>query len=452
MLRLSRVRVKKDMNAKCCDNAHLNVAIWHSIFEKPVSRRTSEGNLMDFDYSPQVSELVDVMTEFLFSRVVPAEQEYDQQRLLAGPDDHTVPPVVERLKTEARELGLWNLFLPTVSGLTNIDYAPLAEISGWSLDLLPEAINCAAPDTGNMESLHLFGTPEQRRDWLEPLLNGTIRSAFAMTEPDVASSDATNIRCSITRDGDSYLISGRKWWISGASDPRCRILLVMGRTDDSAEPHRQQSVILVPVDTPGVQITRSLPVFGRQDQHGHAEIHFDNARVPATNLLGGEGDGFLIAQARLGPGRIHHCMRALGAAERALSMMVERAESRVAFGQPLSAQGTVQAAIAESRMEIEQARLLTLKTAWLIDRDGSKAARSEIAAIKVIVPRVATAVIDRAIQVHGGLGVSDDVPLARMWGWHRAMRIFDGPDEVHQRSVARAELSRHRRGGLVPAG
>jgi acyl-CoA dehydrogenase len=407
---------------------------------------------MDFEYSPPVSELVEVMTEFLFSRVIPAEQEYDQQRLSAGPDDHTVPPVVERLKAEARELGLWNLFLPAASGLTNVDYAPLAEISGWSLDLLPEAINCAAPDTGNMETLHLFGTPEQKRDWLEPLLGGTIRSAFAMTEPEVASSDATNIRCSITRDGDSYLISGRKWWISGASDPRCRILLVMGRTDDSAEPHRQQSVILVPVDTPGVQITRSLPVFGRQDQHGHAEIHFDNARVPATNLLSGEGDGFLIAQARLGPGRIHHCMRALGAAERALSMMVERAESRIAFGQPLSAQGTVQAGIAESRMEIEQARLLTLKTAWLIDRDGSKAARSEIAAIKVIVPRVATAVIDRAIQVHGGLGISDDVPLARMWGWHRAMRIFDGPDEVHQRSVARAELSRHRQVAAASAG
>jgi acyl-CoA dehydrogenase len=404
---------------------------------------------MDFEYSPQASKLAELMTEFLFSRVIPAEAEYEESRIAAGPADHTVPTVVERLKSEARDLGLWNLFLPAASGLTNVDYAPLAEISGWSLDLLPEAINCAAPDTGNMETLHLFGTPEQKRDWLEPLLDGTIRSAFAMTEPDVASSDATNIRCSITRDGDSYLINGKKWWITGASDPRCRILLVMGRTDDSAQPHRQQSVILVPVDTPGVRIARSLPVFGHQDQHGHAEIFFDNVRVPATNLLSSEGDGFVIAQARLGPGRIHHCMRAIGAAERALSMMVERAQSRIAFGQPLSAQGTVQAAIAESRMEIEQARLLTLKTAWLIDRDGAQAARSEIAAIKVIAPRVATAVIDRAIQVHGGLGVSDDVPLARMWGWHRALRIFDGPDEVHVRSVARGELSRHRRAKAV---
>jgi acyl-CoA dehydrogenase len=401
---------------------------------------------MDFEPSPAAADLTKRLTDFLCSRVIPAEDEYDQQRVAAGPDDHRVPPVVERLKAEARELGLWNLFLPSASGLSNIDYAPLAEVSGWSLDLLPEAINCAAPDTGNMETLHLFGTDEQKRAWLAPLLDGTIRSAFAMTEPDVASSDATNIRCSITPDGDDYVINGRKWWITGANDPRCRILLVMGRTDETAPAHRQQSVVVVPAGTPGVQITRSLPVFGHQDQHGHAEIRFEDVRVPRSNLLAGEGDGFTIAQARLGPGRIHHCMRALGAAERALSLLVARAESRVAFGQPLSGQGTVQAAIAESRMEIEQARLLTLKAAWLIDRDGARAARTEIAAIKVIAPRVATAVIDRAIQVHGGLGVSDDLPLARMWGWHRAMRIFDGPDEVHVRSVARAELSRHRRG------
>jgi acyl-CoA dehydrogenase len=401
---------------------------------------------MDFEPSPAAADLTKRLTDFLFSRVIPAEDEYDQHREAAGPDDHRVPPVVERLKTDARELGLWNLFLPSVSGLSNIDYAPLAEVSGWSLDLLPEAINCAAPDTGNMETLHLFGSDEQKRAWLEPLLDGTIRSAFAMTEPDVASSDATNIRCSITPNGDDYVINGRKWWITGANDPRCRILLVMGRTDETAPAHRQQSVVVVPVGTPGVEITRSLPVFGHQDQHGHAEIRFQDVRVPRSNLLAGEGDGFTIAQARLGPGRIHHCMRALGAAERALSLLVARAESRVAFGQPLSEQGTVQAAIAESRMEIEQARLLTLKAAWLIDREGARAARTEIAAIKVIAPRVATAVIDRAIQVHGGLGVSDDLPLARMWGWHRAMRIFDGPDEVHVRSVARAELSRQRRG------
>ncbi len=397
---------------------------------------------MDFATSPQAQALADRLQDFLVARVLPAEQEYDDFRAAAGPDDHTLPPVVQRLKGEARALGLWNLFLPEVSGLSNVEYAPLAEITGWSNDILPEAVNCQAPDTGNMETLHLFATPEQKERWLQPLLEGEIRSAFAMTEPQVASSDATNIECSIVRDGDSYVVNGRKWWASGASDPRCRLLIVMGKTDPAGPTHRQQSMVLVPIDTPGVEVLRSLPVFGRQDQHGHAEIVFRDVRVPATNLLGAEGDGFTIAQARLGPGRIHHCMRAIGAAERALSMMVARAKQRVAFGAPLAEQGTVQAAIAESRLEIEQVRLLTLKTAWLIDQHGAKGARTEIAGIKVAAPRVATAVIDRAIQVHGGLGICDDVPLARMWGWHRAMRIFDGPDEVHLRTMAKAELRR----------
>jgi acyl-CoA dehydrogenase len=399
---------------------------------------------VDFELSPVCRELSDRLWQFLVDRVLPAEAEYDEYRRLAGPHDHTVPPVVEQLKKEARALGLWNLFLPDVSGLSNTDYASLAEISGWSPDILPEAINCAAPDTGNMEILHLFGTPEQRHTWLDPLLDGRIRSAFAMTEPDVASSDATNIRCSIVRDGDEYVVNGLKWWATGANDPRCRLLIVMGVTDPDGPAHRRQSMVLVPVDTPGVTIERSLPVFGRQDQHGHAQIRFTDVRVPVTNLLAGEGEGFAIAQARLGPGRIHHCMRAIGAAERALSLMVRRSESRVAFGAPLAELGMVQAAISESRIEIEQARLLTLKTAWRIDREGARAARTEISAIKVVAPRVATAVIDRAIQVHGAMGVGDDVPLARLWGWHRAMRIFDGPDEVHLRSIARHERSRQR--------
>lgn len=397
---------------------------------------------MDFASSPRALELAARLQDFLTTRVLPAEQEYDNFRAAAAPDDHTVPPVVERLKREARGLGLWNLFLPEVSGLSNVEYAPLAEITGWSVDILPEAVNCQAPDTGNMETLHLFASPELKQRWLSPLLEGEIRSGFAMTEPQVASSDATNIQCSIVRDGDDYVVNGRKWWVSGANDPRCTLLIVMGKTDPEGPAHRQQSIVLVPKDTPGVEVLRSLPVFGRQDQHGHAEIVFHDVRVPVSNLLADEGDGFKIAQARLGPGRIHHCMRAIGAAERALSMMVERAKSRVAFGSPLAEQGTVQAAIAESRLEIEQVRLLTLKTAWMIDKVGAKGARIEIAAIKVAAPRVATAVIDRAIQVHGGLGICDDVPLARMWGWHRAMRIFDGPDEVHLRTMAKAELRR----------
>ena len=399
---------------------------------------------MDFQLSARAEELSAKMWDFLNERVLPAEAEYDAYRAAAGPDDHTLPPVVERLKVEARERGLWNLFLPSISGLTNVEYATLAEISGWSMDILPEAINCQAPDTGNMETLHLFATDEQKKQWLEPLLNGTIRSAFAMTEPSVASSDATNIQCSIRREGDEYVINGTKWWISGANDPRCKILIFMGKTDPEAPVHRQQSMVLVPTETPGVRIVRSLTVFGRQDQHGHAWIELENVRIPVSNILREEGDGFMIAQARLGPGRIHHCMRAIGAAERALQMMVDRAKARVAFGGPLADQGTIQRDIAESRVEIEQARLLTLQAAWLIDTKGTKAAQNEIAAIKIVAPRVACNVIDRAIQVHGGLGVCDDVPLARMYGWHRALKLFDGPDEVHLRAIARRELKRDR--------
>ena len=392
---------------------------------------------MDFTLSDQAQELQKRVEDFLHTRVIPAESEYYEARLAGG---HVVPPVVERLKAEARDLGLWNLFLPSVSGLTNVDYAPLAELSGWSNDLLPEAMNCQAPDTGNMETLHLFGTPEQKERWLVPLLEGQIRSAFAMTEPAVASSDASNITTTIVRDGEDYVVKGRKWWTSGALDPRCAVFIVMGKTDPSAPPHQQQSMVLVPRDTPGVRVVRDLTVFGFSDQHGHAEVEFDDVRVPVSNLLGTEGGGFGIAQARLGPGRIHHCMRALGMAERALRMMCERATARVAFGKPLGEQGVIQQAIARSRIEIEQARLLTYRTAWTIDQHGAKAARTDIAAIKVIVPEVACAVIDRAIQVHGGAGVSQDFPLARAYAWHRAMRIFDGPDEVHVRSVALSEL------------
>lgn len=399
---------------------------------------------MDFTPSPRVQELSAQMWDFLNEKVLPAEAVYDAYRAEVGPDDHNLPPIVEELKEQARAQGLWNLFLPAISGLSNVEYGQLAEISGWSVDIFPEAINCQAPDTGNMETIHLFGTDEQKKQWLEPLLDGTIRSGFAMTEPDVASSDATNIQCSIVRDGDEYVINGTKWWTSGAMDPRCKILIVMGKTGPDGPAHRQQSMVLVPIDTPGVNIRRSLPVFGRQDQHGHAWIDFENVRVPVTNLLAEEGDGFMIAQARLGPGRIHHCMRSIGAAERALQMMVERAKSRVAFGGPLADQGSIQEWIAESRIEIEQARLLTLKAAWMIDQGDAKYAKTEIGAIKVMAPRVACNVIDRAIQVHGGLGVCDDVPLAKMYGWQRALKIFDGPDQVHLRSIARWELKRDR--------
>jgi acyl-CoA dehydrogenase len=397
---------------------------------------------MDFAPSAKASDYIGGMQSFLDEEVFPAEAEYDAYRRAAGPDDHVVPPVVERLKIEARKRGLWNLFLPAVSGLSNVEYAPLAELSGWSLNLAPEAMNCQAPDTGNMEVLHLFGTDEQKRRWLEPLLNGTIRSAFAMTEPAVASSDATNITCRIERDGDEYVINGRKWWITGLADPRCAVLIVMGKTDPDGPAHRQQSQVLVPIGTPGLTVVRSMPVFGWQDQHGHCEVVFDDVRVPVSNLISAEGDGFTISQARLGPGRIHHCMRALGAAERALAMMVDRARTRVVFGAPLADQGTVQEGIAQSRIEIEQARLLCLKAAWVIDQRGAKEARDLIGMIKVVAPTVATNVIDRAIQVHGAAGIGDDTPLARLYGWHRAMRIFDGPDQVHLRSIARSELNR----------
>jgi acyl-CoA dehydrogenase len=398
---------------------------------------------MDFAPSARAAELTAQLQTFMDDSVFPAEPVYAEQRraATAAGRPHELPAVVEQLKAEARSRGLWNLFLPEVSGLSLLDYAPLAELSGWSIDLAPEAMNCAAPDTGNMEVLHLVGTDEQKAQWLEPLLAGEIRSGFAMTEPDVASSDARNIATTIRRDGDEYVVTGRKWWTTGAADPRCAVLIVMGRTDPDAESRRQQSMVLVPMDTPGVTLVRSLPVFGYHDQHGHGEIVLDDVRVPVTNLLGEEGGGFAIAQARLGPGRVHHCMRAVGMAERALHLMVTRAKSREAFGRPLAGHGVVAAQIAEARMAIEQARLLVLKTAWLIDTAGVRAAAAEVAAIKVVVPRMTCRVIDDAIQVHGGAGVSDDVPLAGMYAAARTLRIADGPDEVHVRSVARTELA-----------
>ncbi|MGO1165970.1 MAG: acyl-CoA dehydrogenase family protein [Janibacter sp.] len=390
--------------------------------------------------SERAEELRVRMRDFMRDEVLPAEETYTTQRSEGG--RHDPPRVLEELKASAREQGLWNLFLPAESGLTQLEYAPIAELSGWSLELGPEATNCAAPDTGNMELLHLKGTPEQQRQWLAPLLAGQIRSAFAMTEPAVASSDATNITTSIVRDGDTYVINGRKWWTSGAMDPRCALFIVMGKTDPDAETHRQQSMVLVPADTPGVRVVRDLPVFGHHDQHGHAVVEFTDVRVPVDHLLGDEGGGFAAAQARLGPGRIHHCMRALGAAERALALLVARSQDRVAFGGPLADQGVVQQQIAESRLEITQARLLCHQACQLIDTEGNAAARHLVAMAKVAVPRAATAVIDRAIQVHGGAGVTDVTPLSSMYAWHRAMRLFDGPDEVHLRSLARAELRR----------
>ncbi|WP_326636205.1 acyl-CoA dehydrogenase family protein [Streptosporangium sp. NBC_01755] len=395
---------------------------------------------MDFALSDKAQKYLANLTDFMATHIYPAEPVYRAWRQARGYDNHELPPVVEELKSEARARGLWNLFLPDESNMSVLDYASLAEVTGRSIDLAPEALNCAAPDTGNMEVLHMFGSPEQRNRWLKPLLSGEIRSAFAMTEPAVASSDATNIATSIRLDGSEYVINGRKWFITGVADPRCEILIVMGKTDPDGPPHRQQSMILVPMDTPGVEVVRHLPLFGYQEQHGHSEIVFTDVRVPASNLIAEEGDGFRIAQARLGPGRIHHCMRAIGMAERALELMCTRAANRVAFGQTLAQQGVVQQQIAESRLAIEQARLLTLKAAWMIDTVGVKAAASEISAIKVVAPRMACDVIDRAIQVHGGMGLADDVPLASMYAQARAMRIFDGPDEVHIRTVARREL------------
>ena len=397
---------------------------------------------MDFVLSPRSEEVCARMWEFMREEVFPAEKEYERWR--ADHDPHAHPPVLERLKASAKGRNLWNLFLPEMSGLSNLEYAGVAEISGWSPVIAPEAINCQAPDSGNMETLHLFATPEQKKQWLEPLLSGEIRSSFAMTEPDVASSDATNITTEMVRDGDDYVINGRKWWVSGAADERCRVLIVMGKTDPKAETHRQQSMILVPRDTPGMTIERHVPIFGYQDQHGHSEIVFRNVRVSASNMLAAQGDGFMVAQARLGPGRVHHAMRAIGMAERALGLMVDRAKSRVAFGKHLSDQGVVRELIAQSRIDIDQVRLLVYMTAWLIDKDGAKGARTEIAAIKVAAPAMAVAVIDRAIEVFGGAGVSDDTPLAYFYAWARSLRIVDGPDAVHRRSIANEELKRKR--------
>src|SRR4051812_16288203 len=396
---------------------------------------------MDFSLSPAAQDYLDRLRAYMDEHIYPMEEPFEQWRREPGhgpPDD---PPFLEDLKAEARKRGLWNLFLPGEGHpLTVTDYATLAEQTGRSIELAPEAINCAAPDTGNMEVLHLFGTSAQKERWLRPLLDGEIRSAFAMTEPDVASSDASNIQTSIERDGDEYVINGRKWWTSGAGRPRTQIFILMGKTDPNASTYKQQSMILVPKDTPGVEVVRNLNVFGYTDRESHCEVRFTDVRVPVDNLIANEGDGFMIAQARLGPGRIHHCMRALGMAERALELMVKRASSRVAFGKPILDQGVVQQQIAESRLEIEQARLLTLKTAWLIDNVGPKGARTEVAAIKVIAPRVALSVLDRAIQVHGGMGVCQDTPLAGMWAGARTLRLADGPDEVHLRSVARQEI------------
>lgn len=399
---------------------------------------------MDFAPSARVKEYEENLLDFMDRFIYPNEAVYEEQIRAAG-NPHFQPPIMEDLKAEARGRGLWNLFHPHSEwgpGLTNAEYAPLAEITGRS-PIAPEATNCAAPDTGNMEVLTMFGTPEQQDTWLRPLLEGEIRSAFAMTEPDVASSDATNIALSIERKGDEYVLNGRKWWISNAMHPNCRILVVMGKTNPDAPAHRQQSQILVPLDTPGVTIKRALPVFGYMDHEGHVEMEFDNVHVPASNLIAGEGDGFMISQARLGPGRIHHCMRTIGAAERALELLCKRALSRTTFGQRVADRSNIQDWIAESRIDLEMTRLLCLKTAWLMDTIGNKGARVEISAIKVAAPNVALRIIDRAIQVHGGGGVSDDFPLASLWAHIRTLRLADGPDEVHKMTIARRELRRY---------
>jgi acyl-CoA dehydrogenase len=408
---------------------------------------------MDFDYSNRCKDLQTRLLAFMDEHIYPNEQAFKQEVDRNGANGNRWVPtqLVERLKPLARQRGLWNLFLPPIGqnsarapdGLSNLDYAPLCEIMGrvaWA----PEVFNCSAPDTGNMETLERYGLEEHKRQWLEPLLNGEIRSAFAMTEPDVASSDATNVATRIERDKDHYLINGHKWWISGAGDPRCKLFIVMGKTDPSADRHRQQSMILVPSDTPGITIKRPLPVFGYDDApHGHCEILFENVRVPASNILLGEGRGFEIAQGRLGPGRIHHCMRAIGVAERALELMCRRLDSRVAFGRKISEQGVWRERIAESRIRIDTARLLTLKTAWLMDTVGNKQAQSEIAMIKVLAPTVAQQVLDWAIQAHGAAGVSDDFPLAYQWAGNRTLRLADGPDEVHRNAIAKLELSKY---------
>ena len=400
---------------------------------------------MDFASSSVAADLRGRLIEFMDAFVYPAEPIFRSQIAESG-DPHLHPPVMEELKMEARRRGLWNLFLPHktqwTDGLSNLDYAPLAEIMGRS-PIAPEACNCSAPDTGNMEILTTFGTPEQQERWLYPLLEGKIRSCFAMTEPAVASSDATNISCRIRPDGNDYVIDGHKWWISGSADKRCRVAIVMGKTDPDAAPHRQQSMVLVPLDEPGVDIVRNLTVFGYEDQEGHCEIHFRGVRVPKTNLLGEQGGGFAIAQARLGPGRIHHCMRMIGASERALELLCHRVRFRTAFGKALAEQGVIQEWIADARIEIDQARLYTLYTAWLMDTQGNKAARTEISGIKVAVPQMALRVIDHAMQGHGAAGVGPDTPLAAMYAHVRSLRFADGPDEVHRRTVARRELGKY---------
>ncbi|MGD1059282.1 MAG: acyl-CoA dehydrogenase family protein [Solirubrobacteraceae bacterium] len=396
---------------------------------------------MDFEPSQRCSEFKERLMAFMDEHIYPAEEVYERQLRESG-DPHHQPQIMEELKARARDAGLWNMFLPDEehgAGLSNSDYAPLAEILGRS-HIASEACNCSAPDTGNMEVLHQFGTDEQKEQWLMPLLDGDIRSAFAMTEPDVASSDATNIELRIERDGDDYVLNGRKWWITNVYHPHCKIMIVMGKTQPDAPTYTQQSQVLVPLDTPGVTLVRNLPVFGYTDQDGHGELEFKDVRVPVTNVISKEGDGFMIAQARLGPGRIHHCMRAIGAAERALEQMCKRAVSRVTFGKPLATRGNVLDWIAESRIEIEMTRLLTLKAAWMMDTVGNRHARTEIAAIKVAAPNMALKVLDRAIQVHGGGGVSDDFGLATAYAHLRTLRLADGPDEVHKLSIARREL------------
>ena len=406
---------------------------------------------MDFAYDERTEQLRERLLSFMDTHVYPAEKVFTEQvaEAAAAGRPWERPPIIDELKAEARSRGLWNLFLthhPQGAGLTNLQYAPLAEITGHSPALAPEALNCAAPDTGNMELLAEFGSEEQQQAWLRPLLDGEIRSAFCMTEPDVASSDATNIATRIERDGDEYVINGRKWWSSGAMDPRCKILIVMGKSDPGAERHRQQSMILVPRETPGVNVKRGMHVFGYTDgpHGGHAEVEFRDVRVPAGNLIAGEGDGFAIAQARLGPGRIHHCMRQIGAAERALELMCRRALHRSAWGGPLANQGVIQDWIAESRVRIESARLLVLKTAWLMDTVGNKGAHTEIQAIKIATPAMTEWVLDKAIQTHGAGGISQDFPLAHLWASARTLRFADGPDEVHKRSLARRELKKYR--------
>jgi acyl-CoA dehydrogenase len=405
---------------------------------------------MNFDYSEKVERLREELEAFMEEHVYPNERTFYEQIEASG-DRWSTPPIMEELKEKARAAGLWNLFLPDSdfgAGLTNLEYAPLCEIMGRSL-IAPEVFNCNAPDTGNMEVLARYGSPEQQERWLRPLLAGEIRSAFCMTEPDVASSDATNIQASIERSGDEYVINGRKWWSTGAGNRRCKISIFMGKTDASAPRHEQQSMILVPLDTPGVTIERTLSVLGYDEApHGHAEISFEDVRVPASNILWGEGKGFRIAQGRLGPGRIHHCMRQIGVAERAIELMCERVKNRVAFGKPLAEQGVIGEWIADSRMEIEQARLLTLKAAYMMDTVGNKEARSEIAQIKVVAPNVTLRVLDRAIQAFGGAGVSGDTPLAAFWAESRILRLADGPDEVHRAAIARHELKKERR---IPA-